>query len=125
MIVDWLSGVKPPPDRCRRYLGYPRTSLRHENQQISPRGRAPGERPERFPRRLSTVITGTTRDRVPSAGRPEGHLSESRGFRMSAGREREVALVGDGYDAEPLLTAGDVGTLLKLPAKSVYELPIS
>jgi len=43
---------------------------------------------------------------------------------MSVGREREVALVGDGYDAEPLLTAGDVGTLLKLPAKSVYELPI-
>ena len=35
MIVDWLSCVKPPPDRCRRYLGYRRTSLRHENQQIS------------------------------------------------------------------------------------------
>jgi len=40
------------------------------------------------------------------------------------GEAPRLELVGDGYDAEPLLTAGDVGTLLKLPAKSVYELPI-
>ena len=43
---------------------------------------------------------------------------------MSVGEQRGLELVGDGYDPEPLLTAGDVGTLLKLPAKSVYELPI-
>ncbi len=44
--------------------------------------------------------------------------------RMNTGGEPGLELVGDGLDAEPLLTAGDVGTLLKLPAKSVYELPI-
>ena len=44
---------------------------------------------------------------------------------MHVGENPNLELVGDGYDAEPLLTAGDVGTLLKLPAKSVYELPIS
>jgi predicted DNA-binding transcriptional regulator AlpA len=38
--------------------------------------------------------------------------------------EHRPELVGDGYDVEPLLTARDVGALLKLPAKSVYELPI-
>jgi predicted DNA-binding transcriptional regulator AlpA len=43
---------------------------------------------------------------------------------MNAGEAPRLELVGDGYDAEPLLTAGDVGTLLKLPPKSVYELPI-
>lgn len=43
---------------------------------------------------------------------------------MDLGQEPGLELIGDGYDAEPLLTAGDVGTLLKLPAKSVYELPI-
>ncbi len=43
---------------------------------------------------------------------------------MKLGQEPGLELVGDGYDAEPLLTAGDVGTLLKLPAKSVYDLPI-
>ncbi len=43
---------------------------------------------------------------------------------MSVGEDRRLELVGDAYDAEPLLTASDVGTLLKLPAKSVYELPI-
>jgi predicted DNA-binding transcriptional regulator AlpA len=38
--------------------------------------------------------------------------------------ERRLEVVGDEYDVEPLLTAGDVSTVLKLPAKSVYELPI-
>lgn len=33
-------------------------------------------------------------------------------------------LVGDGYDPEPLLTAEDVGVILQVPTKSVYELPI-
>ena len=33
-------------------------------------------------------------------------------------------LVGDGYDSEPLLTAADVARLLRVPMKSVYELPI-
>lgn len=33
-------------------------------------------------------------------------------------------LVGDGYDAEPLLTAKEVGKLLNVPWKSVYDLPI-
>lgn len=32
--------------------------------------------------------------------------------------------VGDGYDANPLLTAADVGIILQVPTKSVYELPI-
>lgn len=32
--------------------------------------------------------------------------------------------VGDGFDAEPLLTAEDVGIILQVPTKSVYELPI-
>ena len=43
---------------------------------------------------------------------------------MTSGEALRLELVGDEYDAEPLLTAGDVGTLRKLPAKSVYELPI-
>ena len=34
-------------------------------------------------------------------------------------------LVGDGYDVEPLFTAEDVGRILRVPAKSVYELPIA
>jgi len=43
--------------------------------------------------------------------------------------ERDVAqtrpdLVGDGFDAEPLLTAQRVGEWLGVPTKSVYELPI-
>ncbi len=33
-------------------------------------------------------------------------------------------LVGDGLDSEPLMTAEDVGRLLRLPRKSVYALPI-
>lgn len=33
-------------------------------------------------------------------------------------------LVGDGYDPEPLLTAAEVGEILQVPTKSVYELPI-
>ncbi len=43
---------------------------------------------------------------------------------MNLGRDPGPELVGDGYDAEPFLTAGEVGTLLRLPPKSVYELPI-
>lgn len=31
---------------------------------------------------------------------------------------------GDGYDLEQLLTAEEVGEILKVPKKSVYELPI-
>lgn len=38
--------------------------------------------------------------------------------------ERRLDLVGDGWDAEPLLTAEDVGRVLRVPAKAVYELPI-
>ena len=33
-------------------------------------------------------------------------------------------LVGDGYDMEPLLTAEEVGRILRMPAKSVYDLPL-
>lgn len=33
-------------------------------------------------------------------------------------------LVGDGWDPEPLLTAEEVGEILQVPKKSVYELPI-
>lgn len=33
-------------------------------------------------------------------------------------------LVGDGCDPEPLLTAEEVGEILQVPTKSVYELPI-
>lgn len=36
----------------------------------------------------------------------------------------EAPLVGDGYDPEPLLTAEDVGLILQISTKSVYELPI-
>ena len=43
---------------------------------------------------------------------------------MSAYEERRPNLVAAGQDVEPLLTAQDVGELLQLPAKSVYELPI-
>ena len=32
--------------------------------------------------------------------------------------------IGDGYDSEPLLTAVEVGKILSVPTKSVYELPI-
>ncbi len=43
---------------------------------------------------------------------------------MSSQGERAGHLVGDGYDAEPLLKAPDVGRLLRMPTKSVYALPI-
>lgn len=33
-------------------------------------------------------------------------------------------LEGDGYDPEPLLTADEVGDILGVPTKSVYDLPI-
>lgn len=33
-------------------------------------------------------------------------------------------LQGDGYDPEPLLTADEVSEILKVPKKSVYDLPI-
>lgn len=33
-------------------------------------------------------------------------------------------LVGDGYDAEPLLKAKQVGEILQVPEKSVYDLAI-
>ncbi len=43
---------------------------------------------------------------------------------MNPREEHRPELVGDGYDVEPLLTARDVAALLKLPTKSVYELPL-
>lgn len=43
---------------------------------------------------------------------------------MKAHEEIRHDLVGDGYDVEPLLTAADVGRILRVPAKSVYELPL-
>jgi len=33
-------------------------------------------------------------------------------------------LIGDGYDAIPLLTAEDVARWLSVPVKRVYELPL-
>lgn len=38
--------------------------------------------------------------------------------------EHRPDLVGDGYDAEPLMTAEEVGEVLQVPTKSVYDLPI-
>ncbi len=32
--------------------------------------------------------------------------------------------IGDGHDDEPLLTAEEVGEILRVPVKSVYDLPI-
>ena len=43
---------------------------------------------------------------------------------MKADEEIRHDLVGDGYDIEPLLTAEEVGGILRVPAKSVYELPL-
>ena len=43
---------------------------------------------------------------------------------MKADEEIRHDLVGDGYDIEPLLTAEEVGRILRVPTKSVYELPI-
>ena len=39
-------------------------------------------------------------------------------------QEAQTRLVGDGYDVEPLLTAEQVGEILSVPMKSVYDLPI-
>ena len=44
---------------------------------------------------------------------------------MKAYEEIRHDLVGDGYDVEPLLTAVEVGAILRVPAKSVYELPLA
>lgn len=41
-----------------------------------------------------------------------------------AREEHRPDLVGDGWDPEPLLTADQVGEILQVPPKSVYELPI-
>lgn len=38
--------------------------------------------------------------------------------------EHRPDLVGDGWDPEPLMTAEDVGEVLQVPTKSVYDLPI-
>lgn len=38
--------------------------------------------------------------------------------------EHRPDLVGDGYDPEPLMTAKDVGEVLRVPHKAVYDLPI-
>lgn len=33
-------------------------------------------------------------------------------------------LIGDGHDVEPLYTAEQLGRILAMPSKAVYELPI-
>lgn len=38
--------------------------------------------------------------------------------------EHRPDLVGDGWDPEPLMTAEQVGEILQVPTKSVYDLPI-
>lgn len=38
--------------------------------------------------------------------------------------EHRPDLIGDGWDPEPLLTAEEVGEVLQVPTKAVYELPI-
>ncbi len=43
---------------------------------------------------------------------------------MSSTELPALSLVGDGYDVEPLLTVDDVAAILRVPTKSVYELPI-
>lgn len=43
---------------------------------------------------------------------------------MKAPEEIRPDLVGDGCDPEPLLTAKEVGEILSVPYKSVYELAI-
>ena len=45
---------------------------------------------------------------------------DHRGYR-EADRSKPV---GDGYDDERLLTASEVGDILRVPVKSVYDLPI-
>ena len=44
---------------------------------------------------------------------------------MRLREESRSDLVGDGYDSEPLLEAKDVAEILRVPVKSVYELPIN
>ena len=44
---------------------------------------------------------------------------------MRPPEELRPDLVGDGYDPEPLLTAKEVAEILRVPVKSVYELPIN
>lgn len=43
---------------------------------------------------------------------------------MSPLEDARPDLVGDGHDPEPLLTARDLADTLRLPEKSVYDLPI-
>ncbi len=43
---------------------------------------------------------------------------------MRPPEELRTDLVGDGHDPEPLLTAREVAEILRLPVKSVYELPL-
>ncbi len=43
---------------------------------------------------------------------------------MKPEEELRPDLVGDGYDPEPLMTAREVATVLRVPEKSVYTLPI-
>lgn len=50
--------------------------------------------------------------------------SSGRPSKRSPKDEVRPDLVGDGYDPEPLLTAEEVGEILQVPTKSVYDLPI-
>ncbi len=43
---------------------------------------------------------------------------------MKAHEEVRHDLVGDGHDVEPLYTAEQLGRILAMPSKAVYELPI-
>jgi len=43
---------------------------------------------------------------------------------MTTPEEHRPDLVGDGWDPEPLLTAEEVGNILQVPTKSVYELSL-
>lgn len=43
---------------------------------------------------------------------------------MDVEEQHRPDLVGDGWDSEPLMTAEQVGQVLQVPTKSVYDLPI-
>lgn len=59
---------------------------------------------------------------IDSTNQHNQETSQSRS--SGAPEESPTTPVGDGYDPEPLLTAEEVGAILKVPTKSVYELPI-
>lgn len=59
---------------------------------------------------------------IDATDQEQHETSQSRSSRDP--EESPTTPVGDGYDPEPLLTAEEVGEILKVPTKSVYELPI-